>query len=163
MAIDETVPDSSCSGHIMLLAQEELMAEAPETLPFSASMVAPDYPKIWSACAAVRQARSEASAIESHSLCFVKLALARGAPLEGAVHSHTHRALAEDIPEDELRQATLLAIPTLGFRQGVKALTRIEDVIDVHKRRAQVMKPGSFVGSSMKGSKANGGPHRERI
>jgi alkylhydroperoxidase/carboxymuconolactone decarboxylase family protein YurZ len=45
---------------------------------------------------------------------------------EVAVHSHTRRALAEGISKDELKQVALLAIPTLGFPQGVKALTWIE-------------------------------------
>ena len=99
------------------------MAEAPETLPFGASMVAPGYPKIWNAFAAVGQARSEASAIETHPLCLVKLALASGGLLEGAIRSHTHSALAQGISRDELKQATLLAIPTLRFLPGVKALT----------------------------------------
>jgi alkylhydroperoxidase/carboxymuconolactone decarboxylase family protein YurZ len=60
----------------------------------------------------------------------VKLALAVGALAEGAVHSHTRRALADGLAPEELKQVALLAIPTLGFPQGVKALTWIEDITD---------------------------------
>jgi alkylhydroperoxidase/carboxymuconolactone decarboxylase family protein YurZ len=60
----------------------------------------------------------------------VKLALAVGALLEGAVHSHTRRALTDGLAPEELKQVALLAIPTLGFPQGVKSLTWIEDITD---------------------------------
>ena len=60
----------------------------------------------------------------------MKLALAVGALSEGAVHSHTRRALEEGLTKEELKQVALLAIPTLGFPQGVKALTCIEDLTD---------------------------------
>jgi alkylhydroperoxidase/carboxymuconolactone decarboxylase family protein YurZ len=106
------------------------MAEAPENLPSGASRVAQVYPDIWNAFAALGQACSEAGAIEGHTLRLVKLALAIGALSEGAVHSHTRRALAEGVSKDELKQVALLAIPTLGFPQGVKALTWIEDITD---------------------------------
>jgi alkylhydroperoxidase/carboxymuconolactone decarboxylase family protein YurZ len=38
--------------------------------------------------------------------------------------------LAEGLSKEELKQIALLAIPTLGFPQGVKALTWIEDITD---------------------------------
>ena len=86
VAIDETAPDSSCSGHTLPVAQEELLAEVPENLPPSASRVAQVYPDIWNAFAALGQACSEAGSIEAHTLRFVRLALAIGALSEGAVH-----------------------------------------------------------------------------
>jgi alkylhydroperoxidase/carboxymuconolactone decarboxylase family protein YurZ len=46
------------------------------------------------------------------------------------VHSHTRRGLADGLAMEELKQVALLAIPTLGFPQGVKALTWIEDITD---------------------------------
>jgi alkylhydroperoxidase/carboxymuconolactone decarboxylase family protein YurZ len=110
------------------LLKEELMAEAPENLPSGASRVAQTYPAVWTAFAALGQACSEAGPIEGHTLRLVKLALAIGALSEGAVHSHTRRALAEGVSTDELKQVALLTIPTLGFPQGVKALTWIEDI-----------------------------------
>jgi alkylhydroperoxidase/carboxymuconolactone decarboxylase family protein YurZ len=60
----------------------------------------------------------------------LKLALALGALSEGAVHSRTCWGLAEGLSKDELKQVIPLAIPTLGFSQGVKALTWIEDITD---------------------------------
>ena len=46
------------------------------------------------------------------------------------MHSHTRRALAEGLSKEELKQVALLAIPTFGFPQAVRALTWIEDITD---------------------------------
>ena len=111
------------------------MAEAPEDLPSGAGEVAEAYPQVWQAYAALGRACSQSGPIEARTARLVKLALAIGALSEGAVHSHTRRALAEGVSKEELKQVALMAIPTLGFPQGVKALTWIEDVTDPDKRR----------------------------
>jgi alkylhydroperoxidase/carboxymuconolactone decarboxylase family protein YurZ len=102
----------------------------PEDLPSGAAEVARAYPEIWKAYAALGKACSEAGPVEGKMARLVKLALAIGALSEGAVHSHTRRALAEGVSAEELKQVALMAIPTLGFPQGVKVLTWIEDVTD---------------------------------
>jgi Carboxymuconolactone decarboxylase family. len=66
--------------------------------------------------------------ITGQTLRLVKLALAIGASSEGAVHSHTRRAIHEGIPANALRQVALLAIPTLGFPHAVRGLSWIEDI-----------------------------------
>lgn len=111
------------------------MADNGENLPSGAGEVAKAYPEVWRAYAALGKACSEAGPIDGRTARLVKLALAIGALSEGATHSHTRRALDEGITADELRQVALLAIPTLGFPQGVKALTWIEDVTDPGKTR----------------------------
>jgi alkylhydroperoxidase/carboxymuconolactone decarboxylase family protein YurZ len=108
------------------------MAEKPENLPSGAAEVATTYPQVWEAYAALGQACAEAGPLDGRTLRLVKLALAIGASSEGAVHSHARRAVAEGMSKEELRQVALLAIPTLGFPQGVKALTWIEDITDPH-------------------------------
>jgi alkylhydroperoxidase/carboxymuconolactone decarboxylase family protein YurZ len=135
----------------MPTAKEELMAEVPENLPSGASRIAQVYPDIWNACAALGQACSEAGAIEGHTLRLVKLALAIGALPEGAIHPHTRRALAEGASKDELKQVAMLAIPTLGFRQGVKALAWIGDITDLSPAEKETRKSSSVVGSTSQG------------
>jgi alkylhydroperoxidase/carboxymuconolactone decarboxylase family protein YurZ len=110
--------------------EEEPMAETPENLPSGAGEIAQFYPEVWAAYAALGKACSEAGPLEDRTRRLVKLALAVGALSEGAVHSHTRRGLAEGLSKEELKQVALLAIPTLGFPQGVKALTWIEDITD---------------------------------
>ena len=106
------------------------MPERPEQLPSGAGDVARAYPEVWKAYAALGKACAEAGPIEARTARLVKLALAIGAVSEGAVHSHTRRALDEGIAPEMLKQVALLAIPTLGFPHGVKALTWIEDITD---------------------------------
>jgi alkylhydroperoxidase/carboxymuconolactone decarboxylase family protein YurZ len=50
--------------------------------------------------------------------------------VEGAVHSHTRKALNAGATADEIRQAVFLAIPTVGFPTMMAALTWVEDVIN---------------------------------
>jgi alkylhydroperoxidase/carboxymuconolactone decarboxylase family protein YurZ len=115
--------------------EEASVADNGENLPSGAGEVAKAYPEVWRAYAALGKACSEAGPIDGRAARLVKLALAIGALSEGATHSHTRRALDEGITAEELRQVALLAIPTLGFPQGVKALTWIEDVTDPGKAR----------------------------
>jgi alkylhydroperoxidase/carboxymuconolactone decarboxylase family protein YurZ len=106
------------------------MAEVSEALPSGAGEIAQNYPAIWAAYTALGKACSEAGPLDERTRRLVKLALAVGALSEGAVHSHTRRGLADGLAKEELKQVALLAIPTLGFPQGVKALTWIEDITD---------------------------------
>ena len=99
-----------------------------QELPSAAGGIARRHPEIWEAYSALGKASAEAGPLDGATLRLVKLALAIGASLEGAVHSHARRALAEGLSADQLAHVALLAIPTLGFPQGVRALTWIEDV-----------------------------------
>jgi alkylhydroperoxidase/carboxymuconolactone decarboxylase family protein YurZ len=105
-----------------------IMTTAPEDLPSGAGKVADEFPEIWGAYTALGKACSESGPIGGPTVRLIKLALAIGAQSEGAVHSHTRRALAEGVETEELKQVALMAIPTLGFPQAVKALTWIEDI-----------------------------------
>ena len=58
-----------------------------------------------------------------------KLAIAIGAGLEGAVHSHTRRAQDAGVMPDEIRHTVLLALTTIGFPSMMKALAWVEDVL----------------------------------
>ncbi|MXZ01320.1 carboxymuconolactone decarboxylase family protein, partial [Candidatus Poribacteria bacterium] len=60
----------------------------------------------------------------------VKLALAIGAKSEGAVNSHTRRALQEGITSAELQQVALLAVTSIGWSSSMAALSWIQDVLN---------------------------------
>ena len=98
------------------------MAITPEQLPSGASEIARAYPDVWAAYAALGKACAEAGPLDRRTARFVKLALAVGALSEGAVHSHTRRALADGLSPEELRHVAVLAIPTLGLPQAAKEL-----------------------------------------
>ena len=98
--------------------------EKPEGLPSAAEAIAREHPAVWRAYSALGKATSEAGPLNGATLRLVKLALAIGASREGAVHSHTRRALAEGI-------ATCLREPayahTLGARARERVLARYAD------------------------------------
>ncbi len=64
----------------------------------------------------------------------VKLGIAIGLSSEGAVRSHTRRAMEEDITADEIRHAVLMALTTSGFPAMIAAIKWIEEVIGKHQQ-----------------------------
>jgi AhpD family alkylhydroperoxidase len=65
----------------------------------------------------------------------IKLAMAIGARLEGAVHSHTRRALEAGATAEEIYHVVLLGLTTLGFPHTIAAMTWVEDDLKDDKRR----------------------------
>ncbi|MCB1489104.1 MAG: carboxymuconolactone decarboxylase family protein [Bauldia sp.] len=103
-------------------------------LPSAAARVADSHAAIWKAYSALGKACSDAGPLDPQTICIAKLALAIGPGLEGAVHSHARRGQTEGLPPEGLQQTALLAIPTLGLAQAVRALTWIEDVTGDRRR-----------------------------
>ena len=99
-----------------------------EDLPAGAGNLARKHPSIWSRYAALGEATSNAGPLNEKSRRLVKIALAIGAGLEGAVHSHVRRAILEGLSVDDIRHVALLAIPTLGLPSAVRAMTWIDDI-----------------------------------
>lgn len=88
------------------------------------------YPEVMRAYEALGAATQEAGPLDRKTRALVKLAIATGAWREGAVHSHTRRALEAGCTPEEIRHAILLATTTLGFPNMMAALTWVEDVLD---------------------------------
>jgi alkylhydroperoxidase/carboxymuconolactone decarboxylase family protein YurZ len=89
------------------------------------------HPNVFAAYDALGTACQEAGPLSARARALVKLALAVGARLEGAVHSHTRRALDAGCTPDEIRHAILLATTTLGFPTMMAALSWVDDVLEV--------------------------------
>jgi alkylhydroperoxidase/carboxymuconolactone decarboxylase family protein YurZ len=60
----------------------------------------------------------------------VKLGIAIGSESEGAVKSHTRRALTIGISPQEIRHAVLLGLTTIGFPKMVATLNWVHEVLD---------------------------------
>lgn len=60
----------------------------------------------------------------------IQLAAAASIRSEGAVHSHTRRALELGANEEEIRHTLILLTSTIGFPSVAAALTWVEDVFD---------------------------------
>ena len=99
-----------------------------QKLPAAAGRFAENYPDIWNAYAELGKSLAEAGPLDAKARRLVNLALAIGGRSEGAVHSHARQALGEGLTKEEIKQAALLAVTTLGFPQAVAALSWIEDV-----------------------------------
>ncbi len=87
------------------------------------------YPAVMRAYESLGEATQQAGPLDAKTRALIKLAIATGAWREGAVHSHTRRALAAGCSPDEIRHVALLATTTLGFPSMMAALTWVEDVL----------------------------------
>ena len=78
---------------------------------------------------ALGEATQSAGLLDNKTRALVKLAIAVGALQEGAVHSHTRRALQAKCAADELRHVGVLAITTIGFPSTMAAMSWVEDIL----------------------------------
>ena len=92
------------------------------------------HPEVAAAYEALGEAARRAGPLSRAQAEIVKLAFAAGARMEGAVHSHTRRALEAGATREELRHVSLLAITTLGFPSAMAVRALIEDEL---KKAAQ--------------------------
>ncbi len=94
-----------------------------------------DYPRIMDAYEALGAATQEEGPLTLKERALVKLGIAAGARLEGAVHSHARRAFEVGCAPAEIRHAVLLAATTIGFPGMMAALSWVDDVLagDAHR------------------------------
>ena len=97
------------------------------SMPAAAGDLADEHPDIWRAYSALGKATANCGTLTDREKRLVKLALAIGAGSEGAVHSHTRRAMSDGIEKTALHQVAMLAIGPLGLPRAVAAKTWIED------------------------------------
>ena len=71
-----------------------------------------------------------AGPLDDKTRALIKLAISTGARLEGAVHSHTRKAIKSGAINEELRQVALLSLPTIGLPSMMAALSWIDDIIE---------------------------------
>lgn len=88
------------------------------------------HPEIWSAYGQLGAAVEKAGPLDAKTQRLLKLAIAVGAGLEGAVHSHARRGLRAGFSAEELSQVAMLGISTVGWPRAFAAHCWIRDVID---------------------------------
>jgi AhpD family alkylhydroperoxidase len=86
-------------------------------------------PAVVTAYEALGEACARAGPLDPKTRELLKLALAIGARLEGAVHSHARRALEAGASRAEIQHVIVLAAPTLGFPTTVAVSTWVDDVL----------------------------------
>ena len=98
-----------------------------ESLPDIVTRLAEAQPEVWAAYNELGNAIAESGPLDARTERLVKLALAIGAGLEGATHSHTRRGLKAGLSQEELRHVALLGITTIGWPRAIAGLSWIED------------------------------------
>ncbi len=97
------------------------------------------YPQVFQAYDALGAATAEAGPLSDKTRALVKLAIAAGGQMEGAVHSggqmegavhsHTRRALEAGCSSEEIYHVALLGTTTLGFPTMMKTFSWMDDVV----------------------------------
>ena len=88
------------------------------------------YPEIGNAYHSMGKAVQVAGPLDAKTQALVKLGIAIGARMEGAVHSHVRKARSAGASADEVRHAVLQATTTLGFPGMMAALSWADDVLE---------------------------------
>ncbi|MGZ8939312.1 MAG: carboxymuconolactone decarboxylase family protein, partial [Limisphaerales bacterium] len=81
------------------------------------------FPEIFKAYDALGAATASAGPLDGKIRARVKLAIAVGGQMEGAVHSHTRRAVEAGCTPEEIRHVVLLSTTTMGFPSMMKTLS----------------------------------------
>jgi AhpD family alkylhydroperoxidase len=89
-----------------------------------------EFPEVANAYEKLGNAVHNAGPLDEKSRALIKLAISTGARLEGAVHSHTRKALAAGCTIEEIKQVIILALPTIGLPSTMAAMSWVDDVIE---------------------------------
>ena len=89
-----------------------------------------DYPSVARAYKQLGEAARSTGPIDRKTGALVGLAIAIGARHEGAVHSHTRKALEAGAKPSEIRHVAILSVTTMGFPNMMAALSWVNDVLN---------------------------------
>lgn len=92
------------------------------------------YRGVYEAYEALGGTAHEAGPLDQKTRELVKLGMAIGGRLEGAVRSHAQRALEAGATPQEIEHVVLLAVTTSGFPTAVAAFTSVEELLGPAKR-----------------------------
>ncbi len=79
------------------------------------------FPELGAAHERVANAVEEAGPLDAKTLALIKVGICIGAGLESALRSHVRRAMQHGATENEIEQAILLGMNTVGFPRTVAA------------------------------------------
>lgn len=88
------------------------------------------HPEYMNAVESLGKAAKTEGPLDEKTAQLIQLAAAATARAEGAVHSHTRRALDAGARPEEIYHAVILLTSTIGFPNVVAALSWVDDVID---------------------------------
>jgi len=118
----------SAKGNIMA-EDTQSHTPGPNKLPKRYLQFQKRYPQVFQAYDALGAATAKAGPLSDKTRALVKLAIAVGGQMEGAVHSHTRRALEAGCSPEEIFHVALLGTTTLGFPTMMKTFSWTDDVL----------------------------------
>jgi 4-carboxymuconolactone decarboxylase len=89
-----------------------------------------EHPQVVNAYEALGAAVRQAGPLTDVETELVKLGIAAGGRIQGAVHAHVRRALEAGASPDAIRHVGLLAITTLGFPNAMAVRAMIENELE---------------------------------
>lgn len=89
-----------------------------------------EYPEVFEAHEKLGVALRSAGSLDEKTLQIVQLAAAAAIGSEGAVHSHTRRALSAGAEADEVYHALIGLVSTIGFPRVMAAMSWAGDIIE---------------------------------
>ena len=89
-----------------------------------------DFPDVATAYDNLGSAVHKSGPLKEKTRAMIKLAISTGAGMEGAVHSHTRKALEAGCSNEEIKQIVMLEIPTIGFPATMAAMSWVEDILE---------------------------------
>ncbi len=99
-------------------------------IPVRFQKFAKEYPRIINAYENVASECQKSGPLNERERSLVKLGIAAGSHMEGAVHSQVRKALDAGVRPDEIRHAILLGLTAIGFPRMMASLTWAEDILD---------------------------------
>ena len=103
-------------------------------IPKRYKMFQEKYSDVATAYESMGDAVHKAGPLDDKFRALIKLSISTGARFEGAVHSHTRKALKAGCNADEIRHAVMLSLPTIGLPSMMAALSWVDDVIEDIKK-----------------------------
>jgi alkylhydroperoxidase/carboxymuconolactone decarboxylase family protein YurZ len=100
-----------------------------KTLPSAYRRFGDEHPRIIESYERLSEACLTEGPLDRKHAELVKLGIAVGARLEGAVHSHVRRAREAGASADEIRHTVRLGLTTIGFPGMMAALSWTNDVL----------------------------------
>ncbi len=88
------------------------------------------FPGVLDAVAHLGKSIREAGPLDEKQSQLIQLAAAAAFKSEGAVHSHTKRALKAGASPEEIRHALVLLASTIGYPNVAAALSWADDILD---------------------------------
>lgn len=98
-------------------------------MPKNYQQMVSENPQFMQAVSDLGQATRAEGPLDAKTVELIQMAAAAALRLEGAVHSHTRRALEAGASREEIRHALIVLTPTMGFPSVAAAMSWVRDIV----------------------------------